>query len=96
MGNIRQSIMRLVCSRCVEIGSDMLLIDPKHIEISEKRTDIFNQLEELIPKEKRSLLIEFSDLFSGEAAVIEEIMYLQGLKDGMEMKDMLIGGSSIL
>jgi len=89
MREVNEIIMESVYSRLEEIGSDVLLVNPKYIEISEKRTDIFNQLKELIPEEKKSLIMEVSDLISGEVAIIDEVMYLQGIKDALKMKDML-------
>lgn len=57
--------------------------------LSDKILYLMNEIEELLPKEKKHLIGDLESHNSSQATLVEAEMYKQGFKDGFKLNDFL-------
>lgn len=51
--------------------------------------DIYKMIEKLLPTEHRKLVQKYEETRTEEFALLENIIYKQGLKDGVELREII-------
>ena len=70
--------------RMEEIGSTKIIENPKYKELNDDIQELYKQIRELLPKDKRKLLLELDIKYRLVCNENETIMYAQGVKDGIQ------------
>lgn len=75
----------MVEERVEEIGSTKIIENPKYKELNDDIQELYKQIRELLPKDKRKLLLDMDIKYRAACAENEMIMYKQGVEDGTMM-----------
>lgn len=67
--------------RIEEIHLKTVKANHDYIKLSIYQKQLYQQIQLLLPENKRHILIKFDDCASNQSAIIEKIMYESGIKD---------------
>ncbi len=48
---------------------------------------LINEIDNFLPNDKKHLIYQLEELFSNQEQLAEKFMYMQGFKDGIDLKD---------
>ena len=80
---------KFVDERTIDIGSNIVLKDPEYIRLVNEVDKIHFQIRDMLPDEFKHLIGQYEDICNLMQARAQDIMYEQGLKDGIEFKNRL-------
>lgn len=87
--DIEKSLNLFVLDRVIEVSNGLLRKNEEYNKINVEIEEIFNKIKEVLPEEYRDLLFELDSLEGAKGSVSEVIIYRQGLKDGIELNNIL-------
>lgn len=79
----------IIEKRVEEIESEVLEKNKEYRKITERYNILFNKIRELLPKGHNLLIVELDREINCQQNIVEEVYYLQGIKDAAELKDSL-------
>lgn len=89
LSNFNKIFDDMVLDRLEDIGSNTIVLDDKYKELQEKLDVLFSQIKFYLPEEHRKLIYKLLEVSNFQMGVVEELIYKQGLKDGVELKKIL-------
>jgi len=87
--NFGQAFNDFISDRTTHIGDNVLIYEKEYIEMSDKLTLLYKSIKELLPDGSKHLIDEYECTANCQLVVTEEVVYQQGLKDGIELKNIL-------
>jgi archaellum component FlaC len=87
--SINEFLQCAIENRLTSIDSEVLISDEEYRRISNEATKLIKELKRIIPKEYETLILEINRLISYQQTIAQIIMYKQGLRDGLQLKDIL-------
>lgn len=88
LGNFDKVFEEMMHKRIYGI-EEFMLKDTEYKELSDKSNKLFRKIEELLPEEYQDLIFSFEEINSLQDNLIKKMIYEQGLKDGVELKNIL-------
>ena len=89
LNNLRNAFNAMIQERVEEIGSKVLLNHEEYTKVCHECDELYQKIRAILPEEYKSMLFDLDLKTSYLQAIAEDIMYEQGLKDGIELKDIL-------
>lgn len=79
-----------VGKRTEEIGEVILIHNLLHQKLVDEKKACFEELLKIIPDSSRDLLYDLEDKTNYQAAFVNELMYRQGLLDGLNFRNVAL------
>ena len=73
-----------------QISYEQYRDNAEYIKMANKRNELFKQISAMLPEEARKLMQQYDNLDAEIQAYTEEYLFLQGMKDGAQMRDFLL------
>lgn len=89
LNDFREAFNAMIQERTEEVGSKVLMENETYRKSGEDSDKLFRQIKDLLPDEFKPLIFELDRLMCYQQAIAEEVMYEQGIKDGIELKSIL-------
>ena len=70
--------------RTDEIATKVFLTHRVYRKYAKELKNLFNEIVDAVPQDRRFLMFEYEEKEQAQLAVVMEIMYRQGLEDGVE------------
>lgn len=74
-----------ISNRNMKIGNIYVSTNQEYINLNKKSLEYYAQIESYLPEEAKHLLFELDESLSQQQGMIEDHMYLQGIKDGFKL-----------
>lgn len=87
---MEKTFRSMVYERLEDIGSNIVIQDEEYKKRGNESSELYTQLKQILPEEYRNLLFELDCAYNALASIAEVLVYEQGVKDGMKLKDMLV------
>ncbi|MDD4569345.1 MAG: hypothetical protein PHE70_04360 [Tepidanaerobacteraceae bacterium] len=71
--------------RTIEIGSKISMKNEEFIGTEKKIYKLYSEIQKHLPDDMKSLTFEHEELINSNGALIEKIVYEQGIRDGVEL-----------
>lgn len=81
--NLSTYMQEFIANRTDEIGRQVLMNHDEYRKLSNELREAIRALMMLLPEEGRQLVLSFEETENAQAALAGEIMYKQGLLDGL-------------
>lgn len=79
-----------IAGRTEEIGQALLMKNNCYRRLSDEREKVMEELRRILPASHQGLLFELEDRFNYRMAFANELMYRQGLTDGLQMRQVSV------
>lgn len=89
--SIEQSFQSFTCNRTTQISNFFVSTDPEYINLSKKSLEYYEQIASYLPDEAKHLLSELDDSLNRLQSIVDDSLYLQGVKDGVQLYCLLTG-----
>ena len=83
LNNLNNYLKDFVMMRTDEIGSNVLAKHAEYQELSEALKSKLNEILKYVPEDRRHLVFDYEEKEQAQLALSVEIMYRQGLADGV-------------
>ncbi|MEX1028641.1 MAG: hypothetical protein WDZ91_01185 [Paenibacillaceae bacterium] len=81
--NVKSYLNDFVMVRTDEIGSNVLMKHAEYQELSEELKSKLHEILKYVPEDRRQLVFDYEEKEQAQMALSVEIMYRQGLIDGV-------------
>ncbi|PKM82572.1 MAG: hypothetical protein CVU89_03465 [Firmicutes bacterium HGW-Firmicutes-14] len=85
MGTLKETFEQFICDRVEKVGRESFG-NPERNKMSDKISEVYKTIQEMLPPEGKMLLSKYEELSSEKESFIEVDVYRQGLKDGLELR----------
>lgn len=79
----------VVTERVNEIGSGIIINDPEYKDSQSKLGDLLGKIKGMLPEGDKKLAENLDELIAYQESILQSIVFEQGLKDGIALKDIL-------
>jgi hypothetical protein len=84
-----QILRHILSDRAGEIETNILAHDPKFRQLNSQIRGLLNQIQQNLPPGLQNLVLDLDDHLTEEEILAHELMYLQGVKDGLNFRRFL-------
>lgn len=81
--DLKTYLCDFIALRTEEIGSNVLKQNAKYQELSKELQALFQEIFKVVPLEQHSILFAYEEKEQAQLALVVEMMYKQGLIDGV-------------
>ncbi len=79
----------LISRRTIEIGSGLIVGNSEYCELSAKSSALYHRINGQLSVEAQGLLDEYESTLNLMGAISDDVMYKQGLRDGVSLRRLL-------
>lgn len=81
-----------IVNRTEEVNSTVTMKNPEYSALSRQSSDVYNKILNNLPRRCKCLIKLYESIEASLQGISEVYIYIQGLKDGMELQGMLNEG----
>jgi len=89
--NFSEAFDGLIDNRLSDIGEHLYCQNQEYKKVSKKLNDAYEKVRLLLSESERALVLEIAECETELVGIMEKIIYSQGIKDGVEMKNGVMG-----